>query len=135
MVIYPLPIFSLCLCLFSFPSDFLFNFFSDCPENAASSLVSCSSSGTDSDSSEGQVILQKIWDLVPFSSFKINNLLDDHYKPRERHIIVKEAREMVGWELTYNLTSFNCEHFVTLLRYGKPESQQVGLLWLLHRLI
>ncbi|TNN24933.1 Retinoic acid receptor responder protein 3 [Liparis tanakae] len=47
-------------------------------------------------SSKSQVMRQKIREVVGDDPFKINNLLDDKYKPRERHVIVSEARRMVG---------------------------------------
>ncbi|KAJ8401802.1 hypothetical protein AAFF_G00377730 [Aldrovandia affinis] len=36
-----------------------------------------------------------------------------------------KAKSLVGHTLDYNITQFNCEHFVNYLRYGKPHSQQV----------
>ncbi|XP_039641338.1 phospholipase A and acyltransferase 4-like [Perca fluviatilis] len=77
-----------------------------------------------------QVKREKIWEVVGNDSFKINNLLDDKYQPRERDIIVKEACSMVGRKMPYSIVKYNCEHFVTDLRYGIPESRQVGILWL-----
>ncbi|XP_037652259.1 phospholipase A and acyltransferase 4-like [Sebastes umbrosus] len=77
------------------------------------------------DSSRAEVRRQKIWEVVGRHRFIINNLLDDEYRPRERRIIVREACRMVGWELPYSTVTNNCEHFVTELRYGKPESRQV----------
>ncbi|KAM6953340.1 phospholipase A and acyltransferase 4-like [Aplochiton taeniatus] len=67
----------------------------------------------------------RIWDVVGTDSWKINNLLDDEYKVREIHVIIKEARRLVGHRQRYNLRSYNCEHFVTWLRYNKAESRQV----------
>lgn len=87
------------------------------------------------DSSTARVRCQNIWEVVCCDTFEVNNFLDDEYEPREPYIIVKQAREMVGQELPYSLTSSNCEHFVTWLRYGKPESRQVGVLLFLYRLI
>ncbi|XP_071354644.1 phospholipase A and acyltransferase 4-like [Trachinotus anak] len=77
------------------------------------------------DSNTAQVRRQKLWEVVGSHSYQINNLLDDEYEPRERHIIVREACRMVGRELPYSVATQNCEHFVTELRYGKPESRQV----------
>ncbi|KAM9341578.1 phospholipase A and acyltransferase 4-like [Symphorus nematophorus] len=77
------------------------------------------------DSHTARVRRQKIWKVVGNDRFEINNLLDDEYEPRERHIIVREACRLVGRELPYSVTTSNCEHFVTMLRYGKPESRQV----------
>ncbi|XP_059208543.1 phospholipase A and acyltransferase 4-like [Centropristis striata] len=77
------------------------------------------------DSNKAQVKRQKICEVVLSNRFIINNLLDDKYEPRDPYMIVNDACKMVGRELPYSLTSFNCEHFVTQLRYGKPESRQV----------
>ncbi|XP_069017067.1 phospholipase A and acyltransferase 4-like [Embiotoca jacksoni] len=77
------------------------------------------------DSSRAQVRRQKIWEVVNSSRFEINNHLDDKYQPREPHVIVREACQMVDRELMYNVVTHNCEHFVTELRYGKSESRQV----------
>ncbi|KAM3595022.1 uncharacterized protein V6R79_017181 [Siganus canaliculatus] len=77
------------------------------------------------DSNRAVVKRQKIWEVTDGDRFKINNLLDHKYQPRERHVIVREAISRVGEELPYSITSQNCEHFVTMLRYGKAESRQV----------
>ncbi|XP_078134335.1 phospholipase A and acyltransferase 4-like [Sander vitreus] len=73
----------------------------------------------------GQVKCENIWEVVGNDNVKVHNLLDDKYQPRESYIIVKEACGMVGQELPYSIFTRNCEHFVTELRYGKPESRQV----------
>ncbi|XP_019116183.1 HRAS-like suppressor 3 [Larimichthys crocea] len=77
------------------------------------------------DSPKATVRRQKIWDVVRSNRFRVNNLLDDEYEPRQRRVIVREACSLVGWEMPYCLATNNCEHFVTKLRYGKPESRQV----------
>ncbi|XP_044231405.1 phospholipase A and acyltransferase 4-like [Thunnus albacares] len=77
------------------------------------------------DSGVAEVKRQKIWELVGSDSYDVNNLLDDEYEARERHVIVREACRMVGRQMPYCLFTDNCEHFVTNLRYGKPESRQV----------
>ncbi|XP_056281976.1 phospholipase A and acyltransferase 4-like [Pseudoliparis swirei] len=74
--------------------------------------------------SVAQVMRHKIWEVVCNDRFQINNLLDDKYEPRERHVIVREACRMVGSVLKYSVVSLNCEHFATQLRYGRPESRQ-----------
>ncbi|KAM4543171.1 phospholipase A and acyltransferase 4-like isoform 2-T2 [Odontesthes bonariensis] len=76
------------------------------------------------DSGKAQVRRQRLWEVVGSDRFCVNNLLDDEYQPREPHIIVRNACSMVGQEFQYNLVTQNCEHFVTVLRYGKPESRQ-----------
>ncbi|XP_032411434.1 LOW QUALITY PROTEIN: phospholipase A and acyltransferase 3-like [Xiphophorus hellerii] len=66
-----------------------------------------------------------LWDVVGTDKWLINNGLDQKYKPRPPHDIVREACTMVGWELPYCVFRGNCEHFVNELRYGKAESRQV----------
>ncbi|KAM6923771.1 phospholipase A and acyltransferase 3-like [Xenentodon cancila] len=68
---------------------------------------------------------EELWDVVGTNQWKINNSLDDEYKPRPVHVIVREACELVGQELQYCIFRGNCEHFVNELRYGKAESRQV----------
>ncbi|KAF1374428.1 hypothetical protein PFLUV_G00228990 [Perca fluviatilis] len=73
----------------------------------------------------GKVKREKIWKVVGNDRFKINNLLDNKYQPRECYIILKEACSMVGLKMPYSIVNSNCEHFVTDQRYGIPESRQV----------
>ncbi|XP_012727573.2 phospholipase A and acyltransferase 4 [Fundulus heteroclitus] len=77
------------------------------------------------DSSTATVRRQKIWVVVGSNRFTVNNLLDDDYQPRDPGTIVSDAVKMVGEEHPYNIATYNSEHFVTELRYGKPESRQV----------
>ncbi|KAI3367401.1 hypothetical protein L3Q82_026257 [Scortum barcoo] len=77
---------------------------------------------------KAEVRRAKLSEVVGYDRFKVNNLLDDKYEPRDPDIIVKDALAMVGMELPYSVTSRNCEHFVTNLRYDRPESRQVGIL-------
>lgn len=83
------------------------------------------------ESPTAQVRRQMLWEVVGRHRYEINNHLDDEYEPRESHAIVREACRLVGRELPYSVTSYNCEHFVTELRYGRRESRQVSGLWLL----
>lgn len=127
--------FDLCLYPFFFSKPLYSNFFLVC-------LFYNTHTGEDSnpfgdllmalDSGKAEVRRDKISKMVGFDRFRINNLLDDKYKPRERYSIVRDACRMVGQELPYSIATHNCEHFVTELRYGKPESRQVGILWVLY---
>ena len=57
-----------------------------------------------------------------------NNHLDnaDNFRDRIRPTreIVRTARDWVGKNWDYNFYTNNCEHFVTLCRYGRPISLQ-----------
>ncbi|XP_057584450.1 phospholipase A and acyltransferase 3-like [Hippopotamus amphibius kiboko] len=56
--------------------------------------------------------------------YRVNNKHDDKYRPLPPSQIVQWAEELVGREVPYRLTSKNCEHFVSMLRYGIPCSDQ-----------
>ncbi|XP_038139239.1 phospholipase A and acyltransferase 3-like [Cyprinodon tularosa] len=62
--------------------------------------------------------------LKDAGKWKVNNYLDEEYEPRPSDEIVKKACSLVGSNLTYSLGSYNCEHFATEQRYGRPESRQ-----------
>ncbi|KAM4732559.1 phospholipase A and acyltransferase 3-like [Anableps anableps] len=68
---------------------------------------------------------EELWHVVGTDKWLINNSLDEKYKPRLAHVIVREACSMVGQELPYCIFRGNCEHFVNEMRYGKAESRQV----------
>nr|XP_056708714.1 phospholipase A and acyltransferase 3-like [Euleptes europaea] len=64
-------------------------------------------------------------DVVGRNRYRVNNKHDSKYPPLPPTKIVQRAEEMVGQELLYKVTSENCEHFVTELRYGVAKSDQV----------
>ncbi|XP_036933082.1 phospholipase A and acyltransferase 4-like [Acanthopagrus latus] len=68
---------------------------------------------------------EKLKEVVGNNKWRINNSLDKKYKPRSPDIIVEEALRQVGEMMEYSVTSKNCEHFATNLRYGQAESRQV----------
>ncbi|CAM4641136.1 unnamed protein product [Leuciscus chuanchicus] len=67
---------------------------------------------------------EKLEDVVGNNKYRISNRLDDQRKPRPIKEILKEALSHLGEMIPYNVIKNNCEHFVTLLRYGEPESLQ-----------
>ncbi|XP_061756171.1 retinoic acid receptor responder 3 isoform X2 [Nerophis ophidion] len=73
----------------------------------------------------GLVRMEELWTVVGDDRYRVNNILDDNYQPRPVFIILREAKRRVGQVMPYDVFSANCEHFVTNLRYGKPESRQV----------
>ncbi|XP_054849492.1 phospholipase A and acyltransferase 3-like [Eublepharis macularius] len=64
-------------------------------------------------------------DVVGNNRYRVNNKHDSKYPPLPTAKIVRRAEEMVGQELLYKVTTENCEHFVTELRYGVAKSDQV----------
>uniref|UniRef100_A0A667YZ17 Retinoic acid receptor responder 3 n=1 Tax=Myripristis murdjan TaxID=586833 RepID=A0A667YZ17_9TELE len=95
------------------------------PPSEDSGFLSSLVSVLESDMAE--VKREKVWDVVGPHSFRVNNLLDDECHPRQPGVIVRDACRTVGQVLPYNVATHNCEHFVTELRYGKPESQAANL--------
>uniref|UniRef100_A0A8D2HCI3 LRAT domain-containing protein n=1 Tax=Urocitellus parryii TaxID=9999 RepID=A0A8D2HCI3_UROPR len=59
--------------------------------------------------------------------YRVNNKRDKKYNPLPPNKIVQQAEKMVGKEVPYSVTTNNCEHFVTALRYDIPHSDQVCL--------
>ncbi|KAJ8337999.1 hypothetical protein SKAU_G00369650 [Synaphobranchus kaupii] len=76
-------------------------------------------------SDKAKVKQEELWEVVGDDKYRINNLLDDKYEPRNPCDIVKDAQRLLGQELPYCVFTRNCEHFATELRYGKAESRQV----------
>ena len=77
---------------------------------------------------KAKVKKEELWDVVGTDKWSINNILDEKCDPRPVHLILKEAKDMVGAELPFCVFRGNCEHFATELRYGKAESRQVKML-------
>nr|XP_033811159.1 phospholipase A and acyltransferase 2-like [Geotrypetes seraphini] len=63
--------------------------------------------------------------VVGRNFYCVNNKYDEKYTPYPVNKIIQRAKEMVGERLPYSLTSNNCEHFVTSLRYNQAVSEQV----------
>ncbi|XP_030074424.1 phospholipase A and acyltransferase 2 [Microcaecilia unicolor] len=63
--------------------------------------------------------------VVGSSSYWVNNKYDKKYRPYPVKEILQRAKERVGEILPYSVTSYNCEHFVTEVRYNQAESEQV----------
>ncbi|GAA6217914.1 HRAS-like suppressor 2 [Lates japonicus] len=68
----------------------------------------------------------KLMDVVGNDKWMINNTLDKKYKPFPADNIVKAACVLIGMELPYSISRFNCEHFANELRYHKAVSRQVN---------
>ncbi|XP_046880072.1 phospholipase A and acyltransferase 4-like [Hypomesus transpacificus] len=74
---------------------------------------------------KAKVKKEELWDVVGTDKWCINNILDEKCDPRPVDLILKDAKDMVGAELSFCVFRGNCEHFATELRYGKAESRQV----------
>uniref|UniRef100_A0A8C3RJ38 LRAT domain-containing protein n=1 Tax=Chelydra serpentina TaxID=8475 RepID=A0A8C3RJ38_CHESE len=92
-------------------------------EGAASSLVSAKSVF----SRKALVRMQLLKDVVGSDTYRINNKYDAAYAPLPAEEIIRRSEFLIGQEVSYDLLGNNCEHFVTLLRYGEGVSEQVGV--------
>uniref|UniRef100_A0A674I2C4 Phospholipase A and acyltransferase 1 n=1 Tax=Terrapene triunguis TaxID=2587831 RepID=A0A674I2C4_9SAUR len=95
------------------------------PVGAASSLASAKSVF----SRKALVKMQLLKDVVGSDTYRINNKYDDVYAPLPVEEIIRRSEFLIGQEVSYDLLGNNCEHFVTLLRYGEGVSEQVGVPW------
>ncbi|XP_061098648.1 phospholipase A and acyltransferase 1-like [Conger conger] len=68
--------------------------------------------------------LQPLKEVVKGDSYCINNKYDDNHTPLPICDIAHRAWLFIGHEVPYDVLSSNCEHFVTLLRYGEAVSEQ-----------
>uniref|UniRef100_A0A8C3S2W0 LRAT domain-containing protein n=1 Tax=Chelydra serpentina TaxID=8475 RepID=A0A8C3S2W0_CHESE len=68
---------------------------------------------------------ERLLDVVGRHRYRINNKHDRKFPPLPAGKIVRAAEQLVGQEMLYKVTSENCEHFVTELRYGVARSDQV----------
>ncbi|XP_061585708.1 phospholipase A and acyltransferase 3-like [Cololabis saira] len=74
---------------------------------------------------KGVVLKEKLKDVVKKDKWKVNNFLDNEYKPRPAVVIVEKACSLVDTEKQYDLSKYNSQNFATEMRYGKPECRQV----------
>ncbi|XP_073434751.1 phospholipase A and acyltransferase 1 isoform X3 [Dendrobates tinctorius] len=72
------------------------------------------------------VKMQLLKDVVGDDTYKVNNKYDDKYTPLPAEEILQRAEILIGQEICYDLLGNNCEHFVTLLRYGEGVSDQLS---------
>ncbi|NXY48779.1 HRSL1 enzyme, partial [Ceuthmochares aereus] len=77
-------------------------------------------------SRKAMVRMQLLKDVVGEDKYRINNKYDSHYTPLPVEQIIACAESYIDTEVSYDVLGSNCEHFVTMLRYGKPVSSQVS---------
>ncbi|KAL2078680.1 hypothetical protein ACEWY4_026365 [Coilia grayii] len=73
----------------------------------------------------GIIQKRKSNDVVENCKWSKNNTMDETYKPKSPKKCLERAEKWVGKRIQYNALTFNCEHFVKYLRYGKAVSGQV----------
>ncbi|XP_002716562.2 phospholipase A and acyltransferase 1 isoform X2 [Oryctolagus cuniculus] len=77
-------------------------------------------------STKAVVKMQLLKDVVGNDTYRINNKYDEMYSPLPVDEVMKRSEFIIGQEVAYDLLVNNCEHFVTLLRYGEGISEQAN---------
>uniref|UniRef100_A0A674HT37 LRAT domain-containing protein n=1 Tax=Taeniopygia guttata TaxID=59729 RepID=A0A674HT37_TAEGU len=67
---------------------------------------------------------QLLKDVVGNDNWRVNNKYDHYYTPFPVKKIIQHAEQWVGRVVPYDVLNKNCEHFVTMLRYGEGVSDQ-----------
>ncbi|NXM01130.1 HRSL1 enzyme, partial [Tyrannus savana] len=91
-------------------------------EGAPSLLVSTMSIFT----RKAKVKKQLLKEVVENNDWKVNNKYDQSHTPLPVKEIIRHAELYIDMEVPYDVLSKNCEHFVTMLRYGEGVSDQVS---------
>ncbi|NXK35384.1 HRSL1 enzyme, partial [Piprites chloris] len=74
---------------------------------------------------KAKVKMQLLNDVVGTDDWEVNNKYDRSYTPLPVKEIIRRAKLYIDGDVTYDLLNKNCEHFVTMLRYGKEDCSQV----------
>ncbi|NWZ98078.1 HRSL1 enzyme, partial [Nesospiza acunhae] len=90
-------------------------------EGAPSLLVSTTSVFT----KKAKVKKQLLKVVVENHKWRVNNKYDRSRTPFPVKEIIRRAEQWIDREVPYDVLSSNCEHFVTMLRYGEGVSDQV----------
>ncbi|XP_017666140.1 PREDICTED: HRAS-like suppressor 3 [Lepidothrix coronata] len=73
---------------------------------------------------KAKVKKQLLKEVVGTDDWEVNNKYDRSRTPLPVKEIIERAESYIGREMTYNVLWENCEHFVTMLRYGEGVSDQ-----------
>ncbi|KAM9378425.1 phospholipase A and acyltransferase 1 [Phaethornis superciliosus] len=76
-------------------------------------------------SGKARVRMQLLKEVVGNNTYHINNKYDAKYTPLPVKDIIRRAKRFIDQEVSYDVLGNNCEHFVTMLRYGEGVSEQV----------
>ncbi|NWS88755.1 HRSL1 enzyme, partial [Toxostoma redivivum] len=68
---------------------------------------------------------QLLKEVVEDDEWRVNNKYDQYRNPFSVEEIIQRAKQWIDTEVPYDVISKNCEHFVTMLRYGEAFSDQV----------
>ncbi|XP_064522332.1 phospholipase A and acyltransferase 1-like isoform X2 [Pseudopipra pipra] len=76
---------------------------------------------------KAKVKKQLLKEVVGNNDWEVNNKYDRSRTPLPVKEIIERAESCIGMEMTYNVLWENCEHFVTMLRYGEGVSDQENI--------
>lgn len=96
--------------------------FSFCPDESQAAAMSSVKSVF---SRKAVVRMQLLKEVVGNDTYRVNNKYDHNHTPLPVSEIIQRAQMLIDQEVSYDLLGSNCEHFVTLLRYGEGVSEQV----------
>ncbi|XP_058668520.1 phospholipase A and acyltransferase 1-like [Ammospiza nelsoni] len=91
-------------------------------DEASSILLSSSSIRA----TRAKVKKEVLKDVVGNHRWRVNNKYDRSCTPFPVEEIIRRAELCIDREVPYNVLNSNCEHFVTMLRYGEGVSDQVS---------
>ncbi|NXM66478.1 HRSL1 enzyme, partial [Serilophus lunatus] len=74
---------------------------------------------------KAKVKKQLLKEVVGNDDWCVNNKYDGSRTPLPVKDIIRRAEQYIDKEVTYDVLGKNCEHFVTMLRYGEGVSDQV----------
>ncbi|NWV94056.1 HRSL1 enzyme, partial [Machaerirhynchus nigripectus] len=74
---------------------------------------------------KAKVKKQLLKEVVGNDKWRVNNKYDRSHTPLPVKKIIQGAEQWIDREVTYDVIGSNCEHFVTMLRYGEGVSDQV----------
>ncbi|XP_006974529.1 phospholipase A and acyltransferase 1 isoform X1 [Peromyscus maniculatus bairdii] len=89
-------------------------------------IASALSSAKSVFSTKALVKMQLLKDVVGEDKYRVNNKYDTTYPPLPVEEVILRSEFVIGQEVAYDLLVNNCEHFVTLLRYGEGVSDQAN---------
>ncbi|NXK43519.1 HRSL1 enzyme, partial [Piprites chloris] len=76
---------------------------------------------------KAKVKKQLLKEVVENNDWEVNNKYDRSRTPLPVKEIIRRAELYIDREVTYDVLGKNCEHFVTMLRYGEGVSDQAKI--------
>ncbi|NXO90493.1 HRSL1 enzyme, partial [Certhia brachydactyla] len=87
---------------------------------------SISGSTASINSRRAKVKMEPLEKVKENNNWCVNKKYDSTHTPLPGKEIIRRAKRWINKEVPYDVLYDNCEHFVTMLRYGEPLSDQVS---------